>query len=114
MTAAGIRYAVQSAFYEFQRWVLLLTTLIFCWYTEIAIITVSSSRESHKVISYQFSSSSCWTNISPKRICWSTAHLNHYFTAQRPDVRIVQHYGGRSGLLRSEIYEAIKNSANVS
>ena len=34
-------------------------------------------------------------------------NLRAYFTAHRPEVKIIQHYGGGSGLLTAEIYEAI-------
>jgi DNA-binding NarL/FixJ family response regulator len=34
--------------------------------------------------------------------------LRAYFTAQKPGISIVQHYGGGSGLLTAEIYEALK------
>lgn len=34
--------------------------------------------------------------------------LRAYFTDHRPDTLIVQHYGGGSGLLTAEIYEALK------
>jgi PleD family two-component response regulator len=30
-----------------------------------------------------------------------------YFRANNPDIKIVQHYGGGSGLLSAEIYEAL-------
>jgi hypothetical protein len=33
--------------------------------------------------------------------------LRATFTAQNPDIIIVQHYGGGSGLLAAEIYEAL-------
>lgn len=33
--------------------------------------------------------------------------LSTYFRANNPDVKIVQHYGGGSGLLSAEIYEAL-------
>jgi hypothetical protein len=38
----------------------------------------------------------------------SEINLRAYFTAHRPQVTIVQHYGGGSGLLTAEIYEALK------
>ncbi|MFD1257802.1 hypothetical protein ACFQ3S_13420 [Mucilaginibacter terrae] len=38
----------------------------------------------------------------------SEENLRAYFTAHRPQVTIVQHYGGGSGLLTAEIYEALK------
>jgi hypothetical protein len=38
----------------------------------------------------------------------SESNLRAYFTAHRPHVTIVQHYGGGSGLLTAEIYEALK------
>lgn len=39
----------------------------------------------------------------------SEENLRAYFTAHRPHVPIVQHYGGGSGLLTAEIYEALKS-----
>lgn len=33
--------------------------------------------------------------------------LSTYFKANNPDIKIVQHYGGGSGLLSAEIYEAL-------
>jgi 2-phospho-L-lactate guanylyltransferase (CobY/MobA/RfbA family) len=38
----------------------------------------------------------------------SDEQLRAYFTAKKPDIVIVQHYGGGSGLLTAEIYEALK------
>jgi hypothetical protein len=38
----------------------------------------------------------------------SEENLRAYFTAHRPQVHIIQHYGGGSGLLTAEIYEALK------
>ncbi len=38
----------------------------------------------------------------------SEADLREYFSAHRPTVPIIQHYGGGSGLLTAEIYEALK------
>jgi hypothetical protein len=38
----------------------------------------------------------------------SEENLCAYFTAHRPQVPIIQHYGGGSGLLTAEIYEALK------
>ncbi|QJD94690.1 hypothetical protein HH214_01785 [Mucilaginibacter robiniae] len=35
--------------------------------------------------------------------------LRAYFIDHRPNTLIVQHYGGGSGLLTAEIYEALKN-----
>lgn len=35
------------------------------------------------------------------------AALRDYFTAQRPEVKLVQHYGGGSGLLLSEVMMAL-------
>jgi DNA-binding NarL/FixJ family response regulator len=37
----------------------------------------------------------------------SEADLREYFGAHRPQVPIVQHYGGGSGLLTAEIYQAL-------
>jgi len=34
--------------------------------------------------------------------------LSEYFRAHNPGIKIVQHYGGGSGLLSAEIYEALK------
>jgi len=42
----------------------------------------------------------------------SEINLRAYFTAHRPQVTIVQHYGGGSGLLTAEIYEALKERDN--
>jgi len=33
-------------------------------------------------------------------------NLRAYFTDHRPEVKVIQHYGGGSGLLMAEIYEA--------
>ncbi len=38
----------------------------------------------------------------------SEINLRAYFTAHRPQVIIIQHYGGGSGLLSAEIYEALR------
>lgn len=38
----------------------------------------------------------------------SEKNLRAYFTAHRPHVKIVQHYGGGSGLLTAEIYQALR------
>lgn len=38
----------------------------------------------------------------------SEATLCHHFKTQDPDIKIVQHYGGGSGLLSAEIFEALK------
>ncbi|WP_158824853.1 hypothetical protein [Mucilaginibacter lacusdianchii] len=38
----------------------------------------------------------------------SEQNLRAYFTDHRPSVIIVQHYGGGSGLLTAEIYEALQ------
>jgi hypothetical protein len=35
--------------------------------------------------------------------------LRSYFTAKQPGIIIVQHYGGGSGLLAAEIYQALAN-----
>jgi len=37
----------------------------------------------------------------------SEEKLQSYFTANRPGIVIVQHYGGGSGLLFAEIYQAL-------
>ena len=34
--------------------------------------------------------------------------LNELFCASKPDIKMVQHFGGGSGLLSAEIYEALK------
>ena len=34
--------------------------------------------------------------------------LGDYFKSVKPNIKIVQHYGGGSGLLSAEIYEALK------
>jgi DNA-binding NarL/FixJ family response regulator len=39
----------------------------------------------------------------------SEATLCAVFTAQNPAIKIVQHYGGGSGLLTAEIYEGLGN-----
>lgn len=38
----------------------------------------------------------------------SDEKLRSYFTSKQPGIAIVQHYGGGSGLLAAEIYEALK------
>jgi DNA-binding NarL/FixJ family response regulator len=38
----------------------------------------------------------------------SEQHLSTYFRSRNPQIKIVQHYGGGSGLLAAEIYEALK------
>ncbi|MEO3407016.1 hypothetical protein AAFN85_24080 [Mucilaginibacter sp. CAU 1740] len=38
----------------------------------------------------------------------SEAALNSHFFSINPDIKIVQHFGGGSGLLSAEIYEALK------
>ena len=38
----------------------------------------------------------------------SEEKLRQYFMEINPGIRIVQHYGGGSGLLTAEIYEALK------
>jgi hypothetical protein len=38
----------------------------------------------------------------------SDEQLRLYFTSKKPGIVIVQHYGGGSGLLTAEIYEALK------
>jgi hypothetical protein len=38
----------------------------------------------------------------------SETRLCAYFRNCNPDIRIVQHYGGGSGLLAAEIYEALR------
>ena len=35
--------------------------------------------------------------------------LRSYFLENDPDIKIIQHYGGGSGLLKSEILEALEN-----
>ncbi|MFC0517954.1 hypothetical protein ACFFGT_27320 [Mucilaginibacter angelicae] len=37
----------------------------------------------------------------------SEGKLNEYFCTQKPDIKIVQHFGGGSGLLSAEIFEAL-------
>lgn len=39
----------------------------------------------------------------------SETYLRQMFSAQNPEVKIVQHYGGGSGLLSAEIYGALNN-----
>lgn len=39
--------------------------------------------------------------------------LRMFFTAQNPAIKIVQHYGGGSGLLKSEILIALDSTANL-
>lgn len=38
----------------------------------------------------------------------SESLLNTHFTTIKPDIKIVQHFGGGSGLLSAEIFEALK------
>ena len=38
----------------------------------------------------------------------SETDLCAYFRASKPDIKIAQHYGGGSGLLSAEIYEALR------
>jgi DNA-binding NarL/FixJ family response regulator len=38
----------------------------------------------------------------------SEAALNSHFCSINPDIKIVQHFGGGSGLLSAEIFEALK------
>ncbi|WPU93839.1 hypothetical protein SNE25_31455 [Mucilaginibacter sabulilitoris] len=38
----------------------------------------------------------------------SEVTLCHHFKTQDPGIKIVQHYGGGSGLLSAEIFEALK------
>ncbi|MDB4902859.1 MAG: hypothetical protein JWQ63_2140 [Mucilaginibacter sp.] len=38
----------------------------------------------------------------------SDEKLRSYFALKNPEIAIVQHYGGGSGLLSAEIYEALK------
>jgi hypothetical protein len=38
----------------------------------------------------------------------SDEKLRSYFSSKQPGIIIVQHYGGGSGLLAAEIYEALK------
>jgi len=38
----------------------------------------------------------------------SETRLSQYFRNCNPDIRIVRHYGGGSGLLTAEIYEALR------
>jgi len=33
--------------------------------------------------------------------------LTHYFTERKPSIKIIQHFGGGSGLLKNEILEAL-------
>lgn len=37
--------------------------------------------------------------------------LRNYFTTKTPGIIIIQHYGGGSGLLSNEIFEALDNKA---
>ncbi|WP_345947803.1 hypothetical protein ABDD95_13195 [Mucilaginibacter sp. PAMB04274] len=43
----------------------------------------------------------------------SESNLRAYFTAHRPAVTIIQHYGGGSGLLTAEIYEALRRKSQT-
>ncbi|MBW4361604.1 hypothetical protein [Flavobacterium taihuense] len=38
----------------------------------------------------------------------SEVEMQTFFKAQQPDIEIILHYGGGSGLLQSEIYEALE------
>jgi hypothetical protein len=38
----------------------------------------------------------------------SESKLNDHFCSLKPDIKMVQHFGGGSGLLSAEIYEALK------
>jgi DNA-binding NtrC family response regulator len=38
----------------------------------------------------------------------SESKLSKHFSALKPDIKIVQHFGGGSGLLSAEIFEALK------
>jgi len=40
----------------------------------------------------------------------SEQQLGEYFRSRRPTVKVIQHFGGGSGLLFAEIYEALKIS----
>ena len=42
----------------------------------------------------------------------SEVELCDFFKKQNPNIRIVQHYGGGSGLLKSEILLALENNKN--
>lgn len=37
----------------------------------------------------------------------SEVKLNEYFCNEKPEIKIVQHFGGGSGLLSAEIFEAL-------
>jgi len=37
----------------------------------------------------------------------SEVKLNEYFCSEKPEIKIVQHFGGGSGLLSAEIFEAL-------
>lgn len=37
----------------------------------------------------------------------SELKLNEYFYTEKPEIKIVQHFGGGSGLLSAEIFEAL-------
>lgn len=37
----------------------------------------------------------------------SEGKLNAFFCSKKPDIKIVQHFGGGSGLLSAEIFEAL-------
>jgi hypothetical protein len=37
----------------------------------------------------------------------SEAKLREYFCAEKPDIKITQHFGGGSGLLSAEIFEVL-------
>jgi DNA-binding NarL/FixJ family response regulator len=39
-----------------------------------------------------------------------TQHLYQLFNSEKPDIPVIQHYGGGSGLLFGEIYEALAKS----
>ncbi len=39
----------------------------------------------------------------------SEVKLNEYFSNEKPEIKIVQHFGGGSGLLSAEIFEALGN-----
>jgi hypothetical protein len=39
----------------------------------------------------------------------SESKLNEYFCTEKPEIKIVQHFGGGSGLLSAEIFEALGN-----
>jgi hypothetical protein len=40
-------------------------------------------------------------------------HLCNYFTSKQPGIMIIQHFGGGSGLLHSEIQQAIERSSSL-